>query len=111
MTKKYSSAGQPFQVKYATRISMAIVNYQQPVSLHFSAIRRNGEVLRPKVVLGGWEAYKVELRGHTTGHMLSALSLMYASTGNGIYRIKSDSLAAGLAGVQRVLNRDGQLGV
>src|SRR5438105_2921578 len=32
--------------------------------------------------LGGWEAPDVELRGHTAGHYLSALSLMYASTGD-----------------------------
>ena len=31
--------------------------------------------------LGGWENPKSELRGHTVGHYLSALSLMYASTG------------------------------
>jgi len=32
--------------------------------------------------LGGWEEPTVELRGHTIGHYLSALSLMYASTGD-----------------------------
>src|SRR5262245_44558 len=30
--------------------------------------------------LGGWEAPDVELRGHTVGHYLSALALMYAAT-------------------------------
>ena len=29
--------------------------------------------------LGGWEAPDVELRGHSVGHYLSALSLMYAT--------------------------------
>src|SRR5262249_60705655 len=33
--------------------------------------------------LGGWEKPDVELRGHTVGHYLSALALMYASTGDG----------------------------
>ena len=32
--------------------------------------------------LGGWEAPDVELRGHTAGHYLSALALMYAATGD-----------------------------
>ena len=30
--------------------------------------------------LGGWESLDCELRGHTTGHLLSAYSLMYAAT-------------------------------
>ena len=31
--------------------------------------------------LGGWESLDCELRGHTTGHLLSAYALMYAATG------------------------------
>ncbi len=33
--------------------------------------------------LGGWEEPSCELRGHSLGHYLSALALMYASTGDG----------------------------
>ena len=32
--------------------------------------------------LGGWESLDCELRGHTTGHLLSAYALMYAATGS-----------------------------
>src|SRR5262252_9906120 len=32
--------------------------------------------------LGGWEAPDVELRGHSVGHYLSAVLIMYASTGD-----------------------------
>lgn len=32
--------------------------------------------------LGGWEAPQIEIRGHTMGHYLSALAMLYASTGN-----------------------------
>ena len=32
--------------------------------------------------LGGWESLDCELRGHTTGHLLSAYGLMYAATGS-----------------------------
>jgi uncharacterized protein len=59
--------------------------------------------------LGGWESLDCELRGHTTGHILSGLALMYASTGDKVYKMKADSLVAGLAEVQRVLNQDGYL--
>lgn len=51
--------------------------------------------------LGGWESLDCELRGHTTGHILSALAMMYAYTGQECYRHKSDSLLAGLDVVQQ----------
>src|SRR5437867_7236187 len=44
--------------------------------------------------LGGWEAPDVELRGHAIGHYLSAVSLMYASTGDARFRQRADSLVA-----------------
>jgi uncharacterized protein len=50
--------------------------------------------------LGGWEAPDVELRGHSVGHYLSALSLMYASTGDDRFKARADSLVAELAKVQ-----------
>ncbi len=53
--------------------------------------------------LGGWESLDCELRGHTTGHLLSAYSLMYAATGSEIFKLKGDSLVSGLAEVQRAL--------
>lgn len=53
--------------------------------------------------LGGWESLDCELRGHTTGHLLSAYSLMYAATGSDIFKLKGDSLVNGLAEVQNTL--------
>ena len=46
--------------------------------------------------LGGWESLDCELRGHTTGHYLSACALMYAATGEELFRLKGDSLVQGL---------------
>ena len=51
--------------------------------------------------LGGWESRDCDLRGHTTGHVMSALALIYASTGDEIFKMKGDSLVAGLAEVQK----------
>ena len=51
--------------------------------------------------LGGWEAPDVELRGHTVGHYLSALALMYASTGDGRFKARGDLMVAELAKVQQ----------
>lgn len=53
--------------------------------------------------LGGWESLDCELRGHTTGHILSALALMYGATGDEVFKVKSDSIVSGLAKVQKAL--------
>lgn len=53
--------------------------------------------------LGGWESLDCELRGHTTGHLLSAYALMYAATGSEVFKQKGDSLVSGLAEVQQAL--------
>lgn len=50
--------------------------------------------------LGGWEAPDVELRGHTTGHYLSALALMYAATGDAQFKARADTMVAELARIQ-----------
>lgn len=58
--------------------------------------------------LGGWESLDCELRGHITGHLLSAYSLMYAATGSEVFRLKGNSLVSGLAEVQQT-NGNGYL--
>jgi DUF1680 family protein len=58
---------------------------------------------------GGWEALDVELRGHTMGHVLSGLAMMYATTGDKAYKNKADSLVSALAECQRVIGQDGYL--
>ena len=42
--------------------------------------------------LGGWEEPSCELRGHSLGHYLSALSLMYASTGDARFKHRVDHI-------------------
>ena len=55
--------------------------------------------------LGGWEkngaGREAELRGHFTGHYLSATALMYASTGDGAIKAKGDYMVEELAKVQQ----------
>ena len=43
----------------------------------------------------GWDAWDCKLRGHTTGHYLSAVSLAYAATGEEIYREKAKAVVEG----------------
>ena len=52
---------------------------------------------------GGWESLDCELRGHTTGHLMSAYALMYAATGSEIFKLKGDSIVSGLFKVQKAL--------
>lgn len=59
--------------------------------------------------LGGWESLDCDLRGHSTGHIMSGLSLLYATTGDEVYKVKSDSIVNGLAEVQKTLNQGGYL--
>jgi uncharacterized protein len=58
---------------------------------------------------GGWEAPDCEVRGHAMGDILSALAMMYASTGNMAFKNKGDSLVAALTECQKALNQDGYL--
>ncbi|HET9140167.1 glycoside hydrolase family 127 protein [Actinophytocola sp.] len=50
--------------------------------------------------VGGWDAPNVELRGHSMGHLLSALALAYANTGAAAHKTKGDYLVAELARCQ-----------
>ena len=59
--------------------------------------------------LGGWESLDCELRGHTTGHILSGLALLYATTRKPEFKLKADSIVAALAEVQAALNQNGYL--
>lgn len=59
--------------------------------------------------LGGWEALDCDLRGHITGHLLSAYATLYAQTGSNAVKAKADSIVNGLADVQQVYGRGGYL--
>jgi DUF1680 family protein len=49
---------------------------------------------------GGWEAPRSQVRGHNTGHLMSALALTWASTGNPDARDKGRYIVRQLAGLQ-----------
>jgi len=51
--------------------------------------------------LGGWESLDCELRGHTTGHMLSALAWIEAATSDGRAKAKADSILSALEAAQK----------
>ena len=58
---------------------------------------------------GGWEAPDCELRGHFTGHYISACALAFASRGDGELKTRGDYLVKSLAECQAALNQKGYL--
>src|SRR5690242_13506011 len=50
--------------------------------------------------LGGWEKPDSQIRGHMTGHLLSALALTYANTGDGDVKSRGRYLVSQLAAFQ-----------
>ena len=59
---------------------------------------------RPSVArpVGGWEAPWVEVRGHSTGHLLSGLALAYANTGDRRAKAAGEYLVGQLAQLQKI---------
>ncbi|MFY9803689.1 MAG: beta-L-arabinofuranosidase domain-containing protein [Candidatus Acidiferrales bacterium] len=51
--------------------------------------------------IGGWEAPDCEIRGHFTGHFLSACALGYAATGDQELKTKGDAVVAEMAKCQQ----------
>jgi DUF1680 family protein len=63
--------------------------------------RHQAGVAAPGTPCGGWEAPDCELRGHFVGHYLSALSLMYKSTGDPELKAHDTLMVSELAKCQR----------
>ncbi|MFE3413508.1 beta-L-arabinofuranosidase domain-containing protein [Streptomyces mirabilis] len=100
---------QPFPLGSVTLLDSAFRANQQRNSayLRFVDIDRLLHTFRMNVGLpstaqpcGGWEGPSVELRGHSTGHLLSGLALAYANTGERALRDKGHRLVAALAECQ-----------
>jgi DUF1680 family protein len=71
--------------------------------------RLNAGLASSAQALGGWEAPSGELRGHTTGHYLSACALRAASAGDTEVKARGDETVAELAHCQNKLGGGGYL--
>ena len=69
--------------------------------------RVNAGITSHATPLGGWEAPHSELRGHFVGHYLSAMAMLYASTGDAELKAKADELVSGIADCQDKLDSNG----
>ena len=57
----------------------------------------------------GWDSLECKLRGHTTGHYLSGISLAYAATGDEVFRNKASAIVEGLAECQQAFAASGKV--
>lgn len=108
-SKKSPRAARPFDLTAVTLLPSAFRDNQSRNSsyLRFVEIDRLLHTFRLNVGLpssaepcGGWEAPDVQLRGHSTGHLLSGLALTFAQTGDIFFRDKGAELVAALAECQ-----------
>lgn len=79
-TTSYLSFVDPDRLLHTFRLNVGLASSAQPV--------------------GGWESPTTELRGHSTGHLLSALAQAYANTGTAAYKTKGDYIVSVLAQCQ-----------
>jgi uncharacterized protein len=86
----------------AAEVNRRYVLGQDPGRL-LHMFRKTAGLASSAAPLGGWEAPDNELRGHYTGHYLSACALIWASTGDVLARQRGDQIVAGLADCQRAL--------
>ena len=78
-----------------------------PQFLH--SFRVNAGVQTGGPALGGWESLDCEVRGHSLGHILSAMAQMYASTGDDVFKSKGSEIVSGLAECQKTIGPEGYL--
>jgi len=71
--------------------------------------RLNAKLPTKAKPLGGWEEPNGELRGHFSGHFLTACALMYSTTGDKRFIAKIDSLVNGLDECQKAIGTSGYL--
>ena len=87
----------PFQDNQARNTSYLL--FLDPERMLRSFRLNYGQPSRAKPI-GGWEKPASQVRGHTTGHLMSGLALTYANTGNDAARTRGRYLVSQLAALQ-----------
>ncbi|HLY17875.1 MAG TPA: beta-L-arabinofuranosidase domain-containing protein [Bryobacteraceae bacterium] len=110
-------AAQPFDLGSVRLLDSALLRMTERNSEFLQSLetdrllhtfRRTAGLASSAEPLGGWEKPDIELRGHFTGHFLSACALMSASTGDPAPRGKGNLMVAELAKCQKA-NGNGYL--
>lgn len=96
-------------LKRAQDLDAAYLLQLEPDRMLFYLRQRAGLPLRVKEGYGGWDGGGRQLTGHIAGHYLSAVSYMYAATGDERFKARADDLVNALKEVQDKQG-DGYLG-
>ena len=100
--------GSPFHVRQELHRTGVLASYDPDKLLyHYRALAKLPQKAGIEKGYDGWDSEF--LRGHMTGHYLSAASRMAAATGSLLFRDRVDYLVAELAACQKSLNQDGYL--
>ncbi|NUP48248.1 MAG: hypothetical protein HOW97_13190 [Catenulispora sp.] len=79
--------------------TLAYLRFVDPDRLLYT-FRTNVGIATSASPCGGWEDPSEELRGHSTGHIMSALAQAYANTGDSTLKTKGDYFVSALAACQ-----------
>lgn len=100
--------GSPFYARQELHRRGVLASYDPDKLLY--AYRALAKLPQQKGIQGGYDGWDSGfLRGHMTGHYLSAASRMAAATGDAVFRDRVNYLVKELATCQRALNLNGYL--
>jgi hypothetical protein len=100
--------GSPFYVRQELHRKGVLASYDPDKLLY--PYRALAKLPQQEGIRGGYEGWDSGfLRGHMTGHYLSAASRMAAATGDGLFRDRANYLVGELAKCQEALKLDGYL--
>ncbi len=87
-------------LKHAQDLDAAYLLQLEPDRMLYHLRERAGLAPKAKEGYGGWDGGGRQLTGHIAGHYLSAVSLLYAATGDPRFKKRADYLVAELKEIQ-----------
>jgi DUF1680 family protein len=87
-------------LKHAQELDCAYLLQLEPDRMLFYLRKRAGLEPKAKEGYGGWDADGRQLTGHIAGHYLSAVSYMYAATGDQRFKERADYIVRELKEIQ-----------
>lgn len=96
-------------LKHAQELDAVYLLSLEPDRMMFYLRQRAGLEPKAQAGYGGWDAGGRQLTGHIAGHYLSAVSYMYAATGDPRFKARADYLVSELKEIQ-AKQGDGYIG-
>lgn len=96
-------------LKRAQELDAAYLLKLEPDRMLYHLRERAGLAPKAKAGYGGWDGNGYQLTGHIAGHYLSAVSIMYAATGDKRFKDRADYIVSELKEIQDAQG-DGYIG-